>query len=136
MPVYTYYCNTCKISDDHFGSFEDLMACRPKCDRCGSDMARHIGVFAKTAGKWGDSLGYFDRGLGQYISSPDQRERIMEERGLVEVSKAQLDEVQHREYTEHIQHQQQVSLFQDTMKATNNNITQSIDKTFNLTENL
>lgn len=38
---------------------------------------------AKTAGKWGDSTGHYDVGLGRYVNNSGERDQLLAAKGLV-----------------------------------------------------
>jgi len=81
MPMYEYKCKACerrmqdlyKVSEAPY-----VLECM-----CGGVAERVVSLIARTANQWGDSHGYFDRGLGTYVENAQHRDRIMKKRGLV-----------------------------------------------------
>ena len=117
MPIYSYDCSRCNIFMEVFCEIEE--ADYQMCETCGDLLSKRMPVFANTPRRWGDSHGYFDRGLGCYVANSMERERIMKEKGLRPVSQQELDEVQHQESVDHLKHTKDVETFSTTLKKTN-----------------
>lgn len=127
MPVYDYKCDTCHKVEEHFMTFDEDD--NVNCDSCGLKMKRAVTLWANTPSRWGDSHGYYDRGLGTYVKSFVHRDQIMKERNLRPVSDQEIDEAQHETYKTHKQHEKDVSKFQSEL-AKHNDTTKAIDNTF------
>ena len=89
MPIAEYHCRTCKAEYEYNFAVEDWPypdAC--ECARCGAVATRY---FSQPPGMSPDPhwQGYFDQQLGKYISSRDEKRRILKEKGLEEVSAAE-----------------------------------------------
>ena len=135
MPLHNYKCTECNLIFEHLWFFEDstdgYQPSNAECEACGA-IANACGgeLFARTVGRWGDSLSYYDRGLGCTVKSPAHRDRLMAEKGVQPVSQETLDDHQHRKITEHAQHEKQMSAFREYSKTMD--MPDAIDKTFNL----
>ena len=127
MPVYDFRCKACGHTDEYVKSFNDDEV--PDCDVCDTPMTQLVSLWAKTPGSWGDTNGYFYRGLGCYVKNFSPRDKLMKEKGLRPVSDQELDESQHAVYSEHKQHLKDVSKFEDNMKKTGDFNT-SVNETF------
>ena len=127
MPVYDYKCNTCHVTEEHYMSFDENQTVN--CETCGLKMKRVVTLWANTPSRWGDSHGYYDRGLGTYVKSNMHRDKIMKERNIRPVSEQEIDEAQHESYTSHIQHEKNVAKFQSEIDK-HKDITKAIDNTF------
>tara|TARA_R110000824_G_scaffold22518_4_gene82359 strand:- start:5020 stop:5469 length:450 start_codon:yes stop_codon:yes gene_type:complete len=85
MPLYPYHCPKC-------GAYEEVL-CSPQekpagldCD-CLFEMMPIVTMPAKTRGTWGGvDTGYFDRGLGCWVDSNRDADKIARKRGLVRAS--------------------------------------------------
>ena len=82
MPLYPYFCTTCGAREEVLCSVDD----KPMgldCD-CGADMVPSVTMPARTRGSWGGvDTGYFDRGLGQWVDSHKEADKIARKKGLV-----------------------------------------------------
>ena len=78
MPVYDFRCKACGHTDEYVKSFNDDEV--PDCDICDTSMTQLVSLWAKTPGRWGDTNGYFDRGLGCYVKNFSHRDKLMKER--------------------------------------------------------
>ncbi len=81
MPLADYICSPCRLVQ------EELVK-RPipqyvPCEKCGQHAYKRPPVIARTDHSWGDSNGYYDRTLKTYVNNRQERERIMEAKGLV-----------------------------------------------------
>ena len=63
MPLYEYKCQKCRSVYERLYSVKDA----PRVDECA----------------WGDTNGYYDPGLGSWVSNSQDRERKMKEMGVV-----------------------------------------------------
>lgn len=85
MPLYPYHCPKCGAYEEVLCSVES----KPMgldCD-CGKDMLPVVTMPARTPGQWGGvDSGYFDRGLGQWVNSYREADKIAKEKGLVRAS--------------------------------------------------
>ena len=119
MPVYDFACNDCEYEEEFFMSFDEIDEEPPQCDKCGSSMYQKITLWANTPGRWGDSTGYFDRGLGSYVENYVHRDKLMKEKGLVPTTQQDQMDHQHAVNEEHKQHQKDVEKFTEVYKKTN-----------------
>mgnify|MGYP003151538156 FL=1 len=117
MPLYDFACNDCEYEDEFFRSFNEEEP--PQCDKCGATMYQKISLWANTPGRWGDSHGYFDRGLGTYVNNFAHRDKLMKEKGVQPVSNQDMEEYSHDVYAENKQHHKDVTTYTDTLKKTN-----------------
>lgn len=86
MPLREYTCDQGHITEELFFRGEkhpDTMACA----HCENKATLIMSAMAKTAGRWGDSLGgvngHYDAGLGCTYQNHQEKDRILRERGLV-----------------------------------------------------
>ncbi len=77
-----------------------------------------VSVFANTPARWGDSHGYFDRGLGCYVANSMERDRIMKERNLRPVSQTELLDNANAVSDEHDQHEKDIATFNAALEKT------------------
>ncbi len=81
MPLYEFKCEECLDRIQELYRVMEVPA-TVMCS-CGGRANRVISLVANTASQWGDSHGYYDRGLGTYVENSQHRDRIMKKRGLV-----------------------------------------------------
>ena len=87
MPLHNYKCTECNLIFEHLWFFGDstdgYQPSNTECEACGATANACGGeLFARTVGRWGDSLSYYDRGLGCTVKSPAHRDRLMAEKGV------------------------------------------------------
>ena len=116
MPIYDYRCTKCNLDQQHICDFDE--ADDMVCEVCEGKLLRGISLFAKTVNRWGDTNGYFDRGLGMHIENSMHREKVMKEKGLRPVTQKELDDEQQEVYNETIRHEKQVETFNRVKKQT------------------
>lgn len=80
MPLYETECLSCGRWDEHLLKVGEAV---PDCQRCSGKNRLAISTVAFTPGRWGDSHGSYNAGLGCYVENDMHRERICKERGLV-----------------------------------------------------
>lgn len=93
MPLAVYRCGACESTHEilHRAGDRPLHTVCPDCDGVASvDIAGTLRP-ARTACSWGDSKGYYDRGLGLYVENSQHRNRICKERNLVPESDLRSD---------------------------------------------
>lgn len=81
MPMYEYKCVQCNRRFEELFKVADcptVLECM-----CGGLADRAVSLIANTAARWGDSHGYYDRGLGSYVENSQHRERLMKAKGVV-----------------------------------------------------
>tara|TARA_R100001594_G_scaffold149831_1_gene208793 strand:+ start:2553 stop:3026 length:474 start_codon:yes stop_codon:yes gene_type:complete len=116
MPIYDYSCTPCNLHLQIWCEIDEMYD--QKCENCNSPLQKMVSMFAKTPNRWGDSNGYFDRGLGCYVANSMERERIMKEKNLRPVSQEELDDLQHEEKVSHDKHEKDVATFTQKYKET------------------
>lgn len=116
MPIYDYRCTECNLDQQHICDFDE--ADDMVCEVCEGKLLRGISLFAKTVNRWGDSNGYFDRGLGMYIENSMHREKVMKEKNLRPVSQKELDDHQQAVHNDGAEHDKKVETFQRVKKQT------------------
>ena len=116
MPIYDYHCQPCKLDIQVFCDIEEREGQR--CEKCKRFLSQMVSVFANTPARWGDSHGYFDRGLGCYVANSMERDRIMKEKNLRPVSQTELLDSQNATHDEHAQHEKDVSTFNAALEKT------------------
>lgn len=69
MPIYDYYCKTCKHEQENTIPLSEIDSAKPECERCGSDdMIRCVGTPAFKIHGYAAVNGYATRnrfGLGE-----------------------------------------------------------------------
>ena len=83
MPTYTYYCTECKKEWEAVHTINE----RNKEVCCNKDPDIIITKFSKSQMQYNN---YYDVGLGEWITGPKHRKRIMKEKNLVEVGNEKL----------------------------------------------
>lgn len=121
MPLAVYRCFSCKKSQEilHRGARPVNHVC-PGCDGIMDlDLPATLRP-ARTSCSWGDSKGYYDRGLGTYIENAQMRDRICKERNLIpesELSCGAQESSIHDAITEKQEHTRQMSKVKDLMNT-------------------
>lgn len=89
MPLREYKCSCGHVTEELFMIREEHPPAL-ECESCGLQAQLIFSAVAKTAGRWGDSLGgvngHYDAGLGVHIQNHQEKDRILRERGLVPLS--------------------------------------------------
>ena len=116
MPIYDYYCEPCNLNIQIFCEIEERHD--QTCEKCKDFLNQMVSVFANTPGRWGESHGYFDRGLGCYVANSMERDKIMKEKNLRPVSQNELVDHQSAVDNEHTQHNKDVEKFSSVLKET------------------
>jgi putative FmdB family regulatory protein len=82
MPLYTWKCTDCGNTTEDIVSVENRYnPC--ECEHCQSmNTTRKLDIYANTPRRYGDSHGYYNRGLGCWIDNAQQEEKILKDRGL------------------------------------------------------
>lgn len=93
MPTFVLECGTCGAIDDfHFGANDPR---RATCHQCGSvfmaDGNRRydlegINISGDTCAGGCNFAGYYDEGMGEYVTSRSHRKELMRQKGLEEYS--------------------------------------------------
>lgn len=130
MPLFDFACGECgNETEDLVRS--DVRTLR--CPDCGAEMDRLVSMPARTGARWGDSQGYFDRGLGTYVENSLHRERVMKEKGFVPVSDYPAGTVEnyvHNQIEEKRKHERTVATFRDNLKKFGGDTTRAVTETF------
>ena len=116
MPIYDYRCKPCDLDVQIICDFDE--ADDQVCEVCEAPLNRQLSLWAHTPARWGDSHGYFDRGLGMYIENSMHREKVMKEKNLRPVSQRELDDHQQAVYNEDREHKKTVETFQRVKEQT------------------
>lgn len=94
MPLFSWTCKECNKEIEEILKIRELDEFIPECEYCGSNnLRKNIDMFARTPMRYGDGRSYYDHGLGMTIENSMHREKVMEEKGLVPVTK-QVEEKQ------------------------------------------
>lgn len=81
MPLYDYHCHKCgRNESDVFHPIKDCHKPR-NCKVCGQQMSRRLGCGIKNPNMWN----YYSENLQAHITSAGHRDRLMKERGVIEV---------------------------------------------------
>ena len=116
MPIYDYRCKPCNLDVPIICDFDEVDD--QVCEVCEGELDRQISLWAFTPNRWGDTNGYFDRGLGMYIENSMHREKVMKEKNLRPVSQKELDDHQQAVYNDDREHEKKVATFQRVKKKT------------------
>jgi putative FmdB family regulatory protein len=116
MPIYDYLCKPCDRPQQVICDFEE--ADEQICEICDGPIDRQVSLWAFTPARWGDTHGYFDRGLGMYIENSMHREKVMKEKNLRPVSQKELDDHQQAVHNDGAEHKKKVETFQRVKKET------------------
>ena len=90
MPIFEHRCTVCqRVTEDLYrGSCPETITCK-----CGGLAKKKLSLSAKTPGRWGDAglggssvTGVYDRGLGATYHNSMERDRLIEQRGVVPLS--------------------------------------------------
>lgn len=90
MPLFDYKCPEGHIDEFYFGSGDaapDQIMC-PDCVFQGPDVSwavKQLPLISRTANRWGDTNGYYSPNLQSYVHSSQHRERLLREKGLVDL---------------------------------------------------
>ena len=81
MPLVEYKCRRCGLKSEELFRVNHVPG-QITCG-CGGMAVRCMSLIAATPGRWGDSHGYFDMGLGKYVENSMDRDKKMRQAGLV-----------------------------------------------------
>lgn len=82
MPLREYRCEDDHVTDELIRSADPIPE-TTVCAFCGKEARHCLAAFARTPTRFGDSAGYFDRGLGIYVKNTMHRNQVMKKRGLM-----------------------------------------------------
>ena len=116
MPIYDYLYKPCDYYQQIMCDFDEVDD--QACAICEGELDRQISLWANTPARWGDSHGYFDRGLGMYIENSMHREKVMKEKNLRPVSQRELDDHQQAVHNEDKDHKKTLETFKRVKKQT------------------
>ena len=91
MPIYGWKCVNCGSEVDRLMSYDKMKSVELICKTCNIEMRRTITAPAKTASGWGDQgvvTGIYNKGLGCFVKSDRDADRIAKERGLIRFQEA------------------------------------------------
>lgn len=130
MPLYDVSCPSCGVRE---------VLARPNtpvpCPSCGGATQRLVSMPARTSASWGDSQGYFDRGLGCYVENSQHRERVMKAKGLAPLSdfaKHAVEDYAESQVNERKEHERVMARLESNMKEHNGDQAAAIAATFPL----
>ena len=90
MPLYPFVCPSCGSRVEVLCKVSEKPSSLD-CD-CGDVARQQVSRVARTRGSWGGvDTGYFDRGLGQWVDSSREADKIAKERGLVRATEFDKD---------------------------------------------
>lgn len=128
MPIFGWKCVSCGIEVDRLMSYDKMKSVEMICKSCNIEMRRTITAPAKTASGWGDQgvvTGIYNKGLGCFVKSDRDADRIAKERGLIRFQEAfngssyerVLDENVDSQCNISLQHNRDAVQVQDKVKA-------------------
>ena len=90
MPLFDY---TCPLghTEEHYFPVGEVAPKQVPCNICvdvGPDVhwaKKQLPLISRTANRWGETNGYYSPNLQSYVHSSQHRERIMREKGLVDL---------------------------------------------------
>ena len=85
MPLYPFVCPSCSSRVEVLCKVSEKPSSLD-CD-CGGVARQQVSRVARTRGSWGGvDTGYFDRGLGQWVDSHKEADKLAKQKGLVRAS--------------------------------------------------
>ncbi len=133
MPIYEYMCYTCKKQSDRLVKFENKEA--QHCYDCNSKLKALVTAPAKTAGRWGDTGGGFDRSLGRHFKNSMEKEKWIKDNGLVSSSdiggKGAVDDLVHKQIVDTDTHIKDVATYERIKKETGS-VERALAETFSV----
>ncbi len=112
MPFFDYKCPAGHVEEHFFLPKEEAPA-RTMCNECvfeGPDVnwaLKQFPMVARTANRWGDTNGSYNKHLGQHVSNSMHREKVLREKGLVDLRdmpEHYFEDRLEKEKAEHIRH--------------------------------
>jgi len=117
MPIYDYMCYTCKKQSERLCKYENKDI--QYCSACDDRLKPLVTAPARTAGRWGDTGGGFDRSLGRHFNNSMEKEKYIRANGLVAASDlggvSYLDNIVEKECAVHVQHEKDMEVFKDVV---------------------
>ena len=84
MPLWDYKCDNGHVEEHIFLAGENNPRWM-KCETCGENTRVQLPLVSRTANRWGDTNGGYNKHLGQHVSNSMHREKILREKGLVDL---------------------------------------------------
>ena len=105
----------------------------PLCPVCQTPTIKLVSMPAKTAGRWGDTGSYFDRGMGCQVENSVHKEQLMKQKGLTPLSDYKSDFIethQHKQIQEKLEHDKTVSTYKSNLKKFDGDTVKAVCETF------
>lgn len=120
MPIYEYMCYTCKKKSDRLVKFENKGV--QYCHVCDDRLKPLVTAPARTAGRWGDTGGGWDKSLGKHFNNSMEKEKWIKDNGLVSSSdiggKGAVDDLVHKQIVDTDNHIKDVATYEYIKKET------------------
>jgi len=133
MPIYDYSCQPCKKKVDVLIKWD--LKDTVRCSECGELMLRHIPLISKTAGRWGDTGGGWDKSLGRHFNNSMEKEKYIKDNGLVSSSdiggKGAVDDLVHKQIVDTDNHIKDVATYERIKKETGS-VERALAETFSV----
>lgn len=120
MPIYEYMCYTCRVQSDRLVKFENKDI--QYCSVCDDRLKSLVTAPARTAGRWGDTGGGYDKSLGKHFNNSMEKEKWIKDNGLVSSSdiggKGAVDDLVHKQIVDTDNHIKDVATYEYIKKET------------------
>ena len=90
MPLFDYACPAGHV-EEHYFPVGEVAPKQVPCNICvfeGPDVhwaTKKLPLISRTANRWGDTNGYYSPNLQSYVNNSQERDRLMREKGLVDM---------------------------------------------------
>ena len=84
MPLWDYKCDNGHVEEHIFLAGEESPRWL-KCQTCGENTRIQLPLVSRTANRWGDTNGGYNKHLQTHVSNSMHREKILREKGLVDL---------------------------------------------------
>lgn len=135
MPLWDYKCDNGHV-EEHLVWVGEECPRWLKCATCGENTRIQLPLVARTANRWGDTNGGYNKHLGQHVSNSMHREKILREKGLVDLRDMPNNYFEDRleqETKEHLQNHHDVAEFKSHL-AEGCDEGEALAKTFSTTK--
>jgi putative FmdB family regulatory protein len=131
MPLYEYKCTECDGKHERLRSY-DRRHEASLCKLCASPAVLIPSRPAFTPSAWGDSqwAGRYDKGLGVVLRDKSHRDRLMVQRGLVDTTAYDQDNLFDKAVSDHDAHERTMRTYEHHLREANGDMGAAIANTF------
>lgn len=142
MPIFDYECSA-PHRVEHFFKAGSEIPSTMECPFCGQQALKQLSMPSHTPGRWGDQTGkygvngFHDRGLGATYHNSMERERLMDQKGLVDAGsfgKHALDDGVERHIQADKQHTKDIERYKQNLRNAKGEKGQALAETFSVKE--